>query len=617
MLLRTVISANQLSVYGAVADLCNELSEEFWASGKPAAPDHLETMAIRTDPSVAGPHTNEQQQGNLVQNYERRFEHMSDDQKLSKLCPDAGLKPVERGQYFYTLDTEGSNEMEHLCREYTMPRNEKKTRAKGWILKSTRFGPVLNIKVCHHEDQYTIAILGEYLFRDKTASRVRIVNGIDQFVTESMETKEEEEHRASGRPVARARPRLKPAVTLSSVSIPIRDRKWIDIETQRSHDQKCFAVSKAMTRLLRHDQTVPREDDGAGLYGDIIEECRKKKLDGPSQWPLEQWISTLAKGGGAKKRFQSCLNPNSPRHFLYFRAIQGYSGGNAIDPTLQDNVLLPKGITEYIYHIGNVSEMNSIIRNGLIPGGKSLKRGRQAVFFTAVNPMDDGKGTGDTPRVLTKPRIAPYKNSLKRLQNTVCWCNFKFAQERGLRFYQTRSHAIVLYNTLPAICIEKKVCLKTKEEVFQKIHSTPRLPRAVLKSNSQYGQQDPRDQDARSSWDPSCDSKSYGETCSNIVDYRIYGVPLSAVEQQNTTRENKAKKLKEKFESHPHKESLLEDLSQTQKINKFIEKWKDLLADMNNTEIFERCENYSKQQCTDCNSYWEIDIVYCSCARIF
>ena len=29
----------------------------------------------------------------------------SEDQKLSKLCSDAGLKLVERGQYFYTLET--------------------------------------------------------------------------------------------------------------------------------------------------------------------------------------------------------------------------------------------------------------------------------------------------------------------------------------------------------------------------------------------------------------------------------------------------------------------------------------------------------------------------------
>ena len=51
--LRTVISANQLSVYGAIADLCNELSEDIRASGKLEAPDHLETMEIPTGHSVA------------------------------------------------------------------------------------------------------------------------------------------------------------------------------------------------------------------------------------------------------------------------------------------------------------------------------------------------------------------------------------------------------------------------------------------------------------------------------------------------------------------------------------------------------------------------------------
>ena len=48
LLLRTMISANQLSVYGAAADLRNELSEELGASEKPEAPDHLETMEIPT-----------------------------------------------------------------------------------------------------------------------------------------------------------------------------------------------------------------------------------------------------------------------------------------------------------------------------------------------------------------------------------------------------------------------------------------------------------------------------------------------------------------------------------------------------------------------------------------
>ena len=77
---------------------------------------------------------------------------------------------------------------------------------------------------------------------------------------------------------------------------------------------------------------------------------------------------------------------------MYFRAIQGHSGDKAIDPELQDNVFLPKGFTEYIYHVRNASELNSTIRNGLTPVGKSLTRGRQAVFFTTVNPMEDGCG---------------------------------------------------------------------------------------------------------------------------------------------------------------------------------------------------------------------------------
>ena len=92
---------------------------------------------------------------------------------------------------------------------------------------------------------------------------------------------------------------------------------------------------------------------------------------GRSSMVLHNGHSTIGfpfwqKGGRAKKRFQYCLNPNSSNHIPYFRAIQGHSGGIAIDPELQDNVLLPKGFTEYIYHVGNVSEMHSTIRSGLI-----------------------------------------------------------------------------------------------------------------------------------------------------------------------------------------------------------------------------------------------------------
>ena len=73
-------------------------------------------------PLQAETSTHEERWRNPRQEYERKFEQLSEDQKLSKLCSDAGLKLVERQQYFYTLETEGQ-QMQHLCREYTMPRN--------------------------------------------------------------------------------------------------------------------------------------------------------------------------------------------------------------------------------------------------------------------------------------------------------------------------------------------------------------------------------------------------------------------------------------------------------------------------------------------------------------
>ena len=146
--------------------------------------------------------------------------------------------------------------MRHLYREYTMPRNGKRTRKRGWILKNTRIGPVLNIKVCYHDDRYSIEVQIPSLFQNNPVSWVGIVNGVDKYVTESMLTTKEEDI-VSVKPIAKARPRQKPTVTLTSVSIPVLERDWIDIETQRSHDHKCYEVSKAITRLLRHDQTVP------------------------------------------------------------------------------------------------------------------------------------------------------------------------------------------------------------------------------------------------------------------------------------------------------------------------------------------------------------------------
>ena len=54
----------------------------------------------------------------------------------------------------------------------------------------------------------------------------------------------------------------------------------------------------------------------------------------------------MAGCGGNKKRFQYCIDPPG-QEILYLRALQGHSGRNPIDATLQDNVLIPNNFFEY------------------------------------------------------------------------------------------------------------------------------------------------------------------------------------------------------------------------------------------------------------------------------
>ena len=172
----------------------------------------------------------------------------------------------------------------------------------------------------------------------------------------------------------------------------------------------------------------------------------------------------------------------------------------------------------YIYNTGNANEIHSIIKGGLTPGGRSLGKDRQSVFFTAVNPMDSNQVLEEVQYDLDKPRITVYKNTWKSQQNIVYWCKLKFAQRKGLQFYQTRSHANILFNTLPAICIEKVVYMKTGEELHCKEHQSPRLSRVVLAPTSQHGRQDPPNPDERKSTDHQSEERLCRETCRPLLE---------------------------------------------------------------------------------------------------
>ena len=55
------------------------------------------------------------------------------------------MRVVEVGQYFVTKDTGNLTEFRSVaCREYTLPRDDSASQARGWIQGDMRLGPVLD-----------------------------------------------------------------------------------------------------------------------------------------------------------------------------------------------------------------------------------------------------------------------------------------------------------------------------------------------------------------------------------------------------------------------------------------------------------------------------------------
>ena len=155
-----------------------------------------------------------------------------------------------------------------------------------------------------------------------------------------------------------------------------------------------------------------------------------------------------------------------------FKEVQGR---NLIDPSLQDNVIIQSGFFQHIYHIGCAFNLHSIINNGLIPGGQDLSR-RQTVFFLPIDPRDESHKDPDDID-LNAPRHAQYLHTAwQRHQDAVYWVDVNLAIEKGLQFYQSRSNAIILQETLPAFCSPKVVRMKTGEVFFEKEDMSPRSP---------------------------------------------------------------------------------------------------------------------------------------------
>ena len=105
---RTITFVNQLSLYGAVEEMCEKYESSHDRTGKPVVGGQSRSSfvpnVIKTNVLLnCGDHAHKDL---LLQRYGERIEKLSQQDRLSKFCMDAGfLNAVEIGQYFLTKDT--------------------------------------------------------------------------------------------------------------------------------------------------------------------------------------------------------------------------------------------------------------------------------------------------------------------------------------------------------------------------------------------------------------------------------------------------------------------------------------------------------------------------------
>ena len=167
------------------------------------------------------------------------------------------MRVVEVGQYFVTKDTGDFRQLSSVaCREYTLPRDDPSSKPKEWIQRNMRIGTVLEV--------------------------IKVV---------------------AARSKAKAKPQPRVLVG-TTATIPMHERRWIEIEPSEqnlaSHD-----LSKKVINLLRHNQTLQREEDGAIEFYKIKFYLRNHHSQ-IQNWSDDRWKACLTAGGGSKRRYQYC-----------------------------------------------------------------------------------------------------------------------------------------------------------------------------------------------------------------------------------------------------------------------------------------------------------------------
>ena len=168
-----------------------------------------------------------------------------------------------------------------------------------------------------------------------------------------------------------------------------------------------------------------------------------------------------------------------------------------------------------------------------------------------------------------------------------------------MQFYQTRSNAIILCNTIPAMCIEKVVVMKSREELYSETYRSP--PQSVvLKPNLNYERQDTASSHARTFFVNTVERAGKPVAVKWTSESKDCAIQLSKNTITSANRQSRNSFTSSRI---------------TRTFNPFSEKSKEMIHSMGNMEYFEICEIIPNRQCSNCMTCLPKGAVYCTCGR--
>ena len=241
---RIILSVNQLTIYGAVAAICEEFESHQDVSGEPGILMGQSIVLGEIKAEVPLQNENSMNHQILWQQYIERIGSLSPVSKVSRFCKEAiFIRVVDVGQYLVTKDIGDFRQFRAVaCREYTLHRDDPASQAKGWIQGNMRIGPILEVTTSYQHFKYGIEIRIWSVNQDNSQSWVRISYGTIKFVVDSnqdnteipVDPQEDQVPQTSikvlaARSKAKAKPQPRELVG-TTATIPMHERRCIDIE---------------------------------------------------------------------------------------------------------------------------------------------------------------------------------------------------------------------------------------------------------------------------------------------------------------------------------------------------------------------------------------------------